>query len=1020
MTELPFGVYDHVVTNGLARRLTLVDDDLIKRHELDPEDSHEVFTRHVAALTQRALQAVGGDGAERIRRQVGLVNRIAVAITDEVRGAVEPDDLLGAPHQLLAAIVRRPPAPAPVTFPDLPETPLSTGALLTNGRGQPRIGTEVGREMASADEVDLLCAFIKWHGVRLIEDPVRELIARGGQLRIITTTYMGATDQRALERLVELGADIRISYEARTTRLHAKAWLFRRAPGTSTAYVGSSNLSKSALVDGLEWNVRLSQLEQAPIFETFQNTFDTYWSDPGFESYDPARDAARLRSALAAESGRTALDLPLAITTLDVRPYGYQQEILERLAAERTVHGHYRNLVVMATGTGKTVVAALDYKRLRQAGGVASLLFVAHQSQILEQSLSVFRQVLDLSTFGELFVGGERPQRWEHVFASVQSLHQLDLNELDPARFDMVIVDEFHHAEAPTYARLLNHLRPAVLLGLTATPERSDGQDIRHWFDGRTAVELRLWEALERQLLAPFQYFGIHDNVDLSRLRWKRGLGYDTSALDDVYTGHDARARLVLKATNDIADLNRMRAIGFCVSIGHAEYMAATFKKAGVPAVALTSRIDRATQREAIEQLKLGTIKILFTVDLFNEGVDLPTVDTILLLRPTESATIFLQQLGRGLRLADDKPCLTVLDFIGAQHAEFRFDLRYRALTGASRRGLARDIERDFPTLPAGCHIHLDRVAKSLVLKNLQAALTVRRPDLVKELRRLGNVSLPEFLTETGLELEDLYRSRSIGGWTGLRKSAGLAPDDGADDAAMTATMGRLLHIDDLDRLDRLRRLSTESPLTDRLAQVINHALSERIATFARNPERLAELRQVADILEARIQRVTGPIDPSGWLPLRVHARYSKNEACAAFGIANPTQFREGVKWVEEENADIFFVTLTKTEGHYSPTTMYRDWAETPRIFHWDSQSTTSARSKTGQRYVNHAAQGSTVHLFLRETKVPDRDLGVPAYLYAGQMRYLRHTGDRPMQIVWELALPLPADVFHAAQVAAS
>ena len=1020
MTELPNGVYDHVVTRGVARQLAEIEDDRILPRKLDADDTHELLTRHIAMLTRRALKLVGGNGEdERIARQLALANRIAELISAEVKGAVELDDLLDQPHSVLAAIAKRPVPPASVVFPELPETPLSTGALLTNGHGQPRIGVEVAREMASADTVDLLCAFIKWQGVRIIEDSVRALIERGGQLRIITTTYMGATDQRALEWLAEIGAEIRISYETRTTRLHAKAWLFHRATGTSTAYVGSSNLSKSALVDGLEWNVRLSQLEQPPILETFEKTFDTYWSDPAFETYDPTRDASRLRRALADESGRTAVDLPINITTLDVRPYGYQQEILERLEAERTVHGRRRNLVVMATGTGKTVVAALDFKRLRLAGEVKSLLFVAHQERILTQSMSVFRQVLDLSTFGELFVSGERPTQWEHVFASVQSLHSLDVTQLDPHRFDMVIVDEFHHSEAPTYTRLLKHLQPHILLGLTATPERSDGQDIRHWFDGRTAVELRLWEALERQLLAPFQYFGIHDDVDLSTARWKRGLGYDSAELSNLYTGHHARARLVLKATNDTVDIGQMRAIGFCVSIGHAEFMAETFTNASVPAIALTSRVDLATQRAAIEQLKLGTLKILFTVDLFNEGIDLPSVDTILLLRPTESATIFLQQLGRGLRLADNKPCLTVLDFIGAQHADFRFDLRYRALTGSSRQGLARDVEHDFPTLPAGCHIKLDAVAKSLVLRNLKTALSVRRPELIKELRRLGDVTLTEFLGETGLELEDLYRNKAIGGWTGLRKSAGLAPEDGADDAALTATIGRMLHVDDVDRLDRLRQLSPSSPLTDRLSQVLDHALSERAGVLAANAERMAELRQVAEILEGRIQRVTEPIDPSGRLPLRVHARYSRNEACAAFGIPNSSQFREGVRWVEEENAHIVFVTLTKTEGHYSPTTMYRDWAETPRIFHWDSQGRTSSVSKEGLRYINHARQGSAVHLFLRETKLPDRDLGVPPYLYAGEMTYVRHTGDRPMQIVWKLAKPLPADVFHAAQVAA-
>jgi superfamily II DNA or RNA helicase len=631
----------------------------------------------------------------------------------------------------------------------------------------------------------------------------------------------------------------------------------------------------------------------------------------------------------------------------------------------------------------------------------------------------MFRQILGDHTFGEMFVADQRPQKWQHVFASVQSLNHLDVTALNPERFDMVIVDEFHHAEAPTYEKLLKALRPKVLLGLTATPERADGRDIRRWFDGRTAVELRLWEALERQLLVPFQYFGIHDDVDLSRLRWKRGQGYDQGELGNLYTGHDARARLVWNAVKETADVRRMRAIGFCVSIGHAEFMADTFNRVGVKAKALTSRVDRAAQRDAIDELKRGELQILFTVDLFNEGVDLPTVDTILLLRPTESATIFLQQLGRGLRLADDKPCLTVLDFIGAQHAQFRFDLRYRALTGSTRRGLVRDVERDFPTLPAGCHIQLDVVAKKVVLDNLKSALRSRRPDIVNELRALGDVSLSDFLAETGYELEDLYRSRAAGGWTGLRRSAGLAAESASDDSALSAALGRMLHIDDQDRLDAIRELSNGSVLEGRLAAVLNHALGGRADQLVTAPERRIELRQLADVLEDRIGRVTVRLDPLGRNPLRVHARYSRDEACAAFGVADPSRLREGVKWVPEEQADLFFVTLVKTERHYSPTTMYRDWAETPTLFHWDSQSTTSSTSGVGRRYIQHAENGSTVHLFLRETKEPDRDLGVPPYLYAGTMAYVRHTGDRPMQIVWRLDRPLPADVFHSARVAA-
>ncbi|MFG2102507.1 DUF3427 domain-containing protein [Micromonospora echinaurantiaca] len=1023
MTDLERGIYEHLITRELANRLQHVDPALIQRDKLDPADAPDALARHLTTLARRALQAVPG-GDDKLVRQVDLANRIADAIaTLSPQASTEQDQVSDARH-LLHAIAAPPAPPAQPAFPQRPTTPLSTGALLVNGRHQPRIGHEVTHEMASADSVDLLCAFIKWYGLRIVEPAIRDLIARGGRLRVITTTYLGATDQRALDRLAELGAEIKVSYETRTTRLHAKAWLFRRHNGTSTAYVGSSNLSKTALVDGVEWNVRVSNLEQPHVIDTFTATFEDYWNDPAFEAYDPAKDAERLGTAL---SGERRDEAPTEIANLDVRPYPYQAEILADLEAERQVHGRWRNLVVMATGTGKTIVAALDYRRLRKAGAVDSLLFVAHQEQILRQSLSTFRQVVGDGSFGETLVGGKEPQHWRHVFASIQSLHR---REIDPEAYDMVIVDEFHHAEAPTYARLLERLRPRVLLGLTATPDRADGGDVRRWFDGRAAVELHLWEALERQLLAPFQYFGLHDDVDLSQLRWKRGQGYDPAELDGVYTGNHARARAVLRAVRDTVDAGRMRALGFCVSIGHAEFMADWFTQHGVPSVAVTSRVDATGRQSVLRDFKAGKLRVLFTVDLFNEGVDLPMVDTILMLRPTESATIFLQQLGRGLRLDDDKPCLTVLDFIGGQHANFRFDLRWRALTGVSRRAVYEAVEQDFPTLPSGCHIELDRVAKEIVLRNLKSALPTSKTGLVAELRLLGDVSLAEFLRESGLEVEDVYRSASVGGWTGLRRLAGLETmQPGPDDRELGRAIGRMLHIDDPDRLDLLARVAAgERPDAGRLWNMLHFDLwgpkaplaerDERLARLWAEPARCAELRQVAEVLRDRIHRVTPRVE--GELPLRVHARYSRNEACAAFGMPNPGSLREGVKWLPDAQADLFFVTLVKSEEHYSPTTMYADRAITDELFQWESQSTTSAASATGQRYIHHEKRGSTVHLFVRETKLPDRDLGAPAYLYAGLMTYREHASDRPMRIIWQLRHPLPADIYAAARAIAA
>ncbi|MBM7808306.1 superfamily II DNA or RNA helicase [Geodermatophilus bullaregiensis] len=957
------------------------------------------------------------------------------AITAMAPEAAAPQDAVVEPPRTLLAVAQPSPTPGPATFPDRPAVPMSTSALLVNGRGQPRIGFEVARELASADSVDLLCAFIKWQGLRVLEKQLTELRERGGRLRVITTTYMGATDQRALDRLVELGAEVKVSYETRTTRLHAKAWLFRRATGLSTAYVGSSNLSRTALTDGLEWNVRLSNVEQAHLLTTFAETFDSYWLDPSFEIYEPPRDGDRLREALAAERGGPS-DLPIQITSLDVRPYGYQQEILEALDAERTVHERWRNLVVMATGTGKTVVSALDYRRLRDSGMVDRLLFVAHREELLTQSLSTFRHVLRQGDFGELFVGGQRPREWRHVFGSVQSLNQLDLDKLDPTHFDVVIVDEFHHAEAATYRRLLEHLKPIVLLGLTATPERADGADVRTWFDGRTAVELRLWEALEQNLLAPFQYFGIHDDVALDQLRWKRGRGYDVAELTNVYTGDDHRVRLVLQAVKDkVEDPGRMRALGFCVSVRHAQYMAERFTRAGIPSRAVISTSTREERAAALAALRDRTVNVLFTVDLFNEGLDIPTVDTVLFLRPTESATVFLQQLGRGLRLAEDKPCLTVLDFIGFQHKQFRFDLRFRALTGSSRRGVQRDVEQGFPTLPAGCHIELDRVAQRIVLDNIKQSLNVSWKGLVSEAKQEKSPSLSNFLEETGVELEDLYRGNGRS-WLDLQRAAGWVDDvPGSDDALLGAALGRMLHVDDLERLRffqsaarpgtaaqtsaRLRRLTAMLHFSLFGSRTPFSSIEESLARLLANRGRAQELVELSDVLHERIHRVARPLSEAGDRPLHVHARYSRDEALSAFGLEDLNgTWGSGVRWVPGDRADVFFVTLQKTEAHFSPTTMYADHAITPTLFQWESQNATAERSATGQRYVNHREMGTSVHLFVRESKTADGTLGTPPYLYAGPMSYVSHTGERPMRILWQLDHALPADVFHAAKVA--
>ncbi|MGF1574062.1 MAG: DEAD/DEAH box helicase family protein, partial [Sumerlaeia bacterium] len=623
-----------------------------------------------------------------------------------------------------------------------PVTPLSDSSLFTGSRGEPTLYSELKQELLSSNAVDILVSFVKWSGVRLLAEALREFTSRpGNRLRVITTSYIGATEFKAVDFLARLpNTQVRISFDTERTRLHAKAYLFTRATSFHTAYVGSSNLSNPAMTEGLEWNLKVSTKDSPHILEKIRATFETYWEYSGFRPFDPEAesDCRDLRQALNRERGCDSASDTL-ITFFDLTPFDYQVEILERLAVNREVLGRYRNLIVAATGTGKTMLAAFDYRRFVESKGRSSrprLLFVAHREEILRQSLYTFRQVLRDANFGDLLVGGAEPKGHEHLFVSIQSLNSRALPDLLPsAFFDYIVVDEFHHAAAPSYQRLLEHFQPGILLGLTATPERADGFPILDFFGGEADAEIRLPEAIQRRLLCPFHYFGVTDSIDYTAIKWVSG-AYDVGALSELVTGNDPRAQLVVDAIHRyIAVPREMKCLCFCVSQGHAAFMARCFSGAKLPAVALDANSSREVRSSVQSQLVQSEICIICVVDLYNEGVDIPEVDTVLFLRPTESLTVFLQQLGRGLRLQRDKECLTVLDFIGRARGEFSFASRFQAVCGRTRHGMQREIEEDFPHLPAGCSIQLERVAREHVLDNIRSAIWRGKCEFVTRLR---------------------------------------------------------------------------------------------------------------------------------------------------------------------------------------------------------------------------------------------------------------------------------------------
>ena len=752
-TKLTTGLYDRLVDKELARKLEELSGIQLSSSvgEVPSADIPRRVANVVSEWIERTLYDVNAQS--RTEYALELSNRILSELIKTTASSVDEDDRLVSPLRRLDAIEHKDPTNRPIRI-QRPLTPLADTILLTNARGEPSVGAELKAEIDSANRIDIVLAFIRWTGIRDLLEPLANHCARRRKLRVITTTYTGSTEPRALEKLREIGADIKVSYDTRSTRLHAKAWLFQRDSGHSTVFIGSSNLTFSAQVTGMEWNVRASECCNPDVVRTFRSSFESYWANKQFEPYDSKQFEVAIAS--------TQVSNPSELLNLEITPYPFQREILDRIQGEREL-GRPHTLVVAATGTGKTIMAALDYKHLRSTLESNKLLFIAHRKEILRQSRNTFRHVLKNGSFGEEWVDGRTPRNWEHVFASVQSINASDLSALDAEHFDIVIVDEFHHAAATTYESVLDYLRPKHLVGLTATPERADGLDILKWFDGRIAVELRLWDALEDQLLSPFHYFGIADATDLSSLKWTRG-GYQSSELTEVYTSDNRWIEKVFAALSEkVSQPTRMRALGFCVSIEHAQFMAKKFNEQGLKSVAVTSQTSRTERDQSLIDLREGNINAIFAVDIFNEGVDVPEVDTVLMLRPTESATIFLQQLGRGLRKTESKDLLTVLDFVGHQHAKFRFDQRFGKLLGRSRKQLEKDVETGFPYLPAGCQINLDPVAQEIVLSNIKNSVPATFPKRVEELRSLGDVGLKKFLDEAMIELSDVYASTIIG-----------------------------------------------------------------------------------------------------------------------------------------------------------------------------------------------------------------------------------------------------------------
>ena len=1031
------GVYEQIINRLFKQKLDKVDTDrfYIGKKAISKGDAVNILTKYLQHLIETAFIDTADD--ENADKYTNFINSVIKTLGREFNVEDTEFDLIDAQKNILTAVVDR----TNCEYPDiehhlksiLPVTSLSHCELFFGGSSAADMESELNREILCSDEICWVVSFIKKSGLNLLWNSLRKFTGDGKSLRIITTTYTGATDYDAIAKLGTLpNTRIKISYDGTQDRLHAKSYIFLRNSGFHTAYIGSSNISLYALRDGKEWNFKATQFELPSVIDKVRHSFETYWCDPTFEDFIPGQSDERLKKALGADWETPLLDF----SALDLmRAKDYQQEILEKLDVERRVHGHFRNLVVAATGTGKTVVAAFDFKRYREQHPDCHFLFIAHRQEILQQAMQTFRIVLDDPNFGSVWDGNHEPSSYSHVFASKDTLrNRLDQLHLTEDYYQYMVVDEVHHIVAPTYVKLMTYFKPEILLGLTATPERTNEQeDITVFFDGHISAEIRLPAALNAGLLAPFHYYGIPDNVDLSEVRWS-GHGYDIAELSKIYTANDFRTGLILRKMQEYignSQLHKVRALCFCVDKRHAEFMNAKFTLAGLKTAVLTSDHDDNYRSKVKRMLREGKINYLFVVDLFNEGVDIPEIDTILFLRPTESATVFLQQFGRGLRLHKGKDHLTVLDFVGHSRAEFSYKERFEALIGRHSRSVKDEIEAGFTNAPFGCRIVLEEKAKEEILANIEGYLrSMNRPRLIREIvayyqTNADGFSLKSFMDYSHIPFHKIYGSLT---WGELCQLAGVKKDVAVHSPQLKyAVTKKWLATDSFSYFTQLLRFAQSGFVCDTAAfselerccaVMLYYDLYNDAGRYPTLAEMFSDLSSDRLFVEEFIEVVSYLRDNSSapekadnsvyseWNPLRLHGVYTKAQIQAALGLSTierKSPSREGVERRKDIKMEVMYVDIIKKREEGS-TTAYKDYAQNREFFHWETQNRVREGSREAEAYRNGE---NNMLLFVRQqTEHPDYGCRM-GFTYLGQVTMKEMTGSRPMQIVWQLATPM-------------
>ncbi len=902
----------------------------------------------------------------------------------------------------------------------------------------------IKEELSTCREFVFVVSFIRYSGLQLLISKLKELEKRGVRGRILTSVYMNITEPKALRKLREFSnIEVKI-YNAHRDSFHTKAYIFKRSSGLGTAIVGSSNISHQALLCGEEWNIKVGEAT-GDIMEDSLRHFEKLWySEEAIEvnegiigRYEEFRDSFD-------ESRDFTFDfLESRGSRGEILPNSMQGEILERLKKMRE-GGIGRALAIAATGTGKTYLSAFDVANFSPK----RLLFLAHREELLRGAMATYERFFPREEMGYL-TGNEKSYDSRYIFATVQTLSKKEsLERYSREHFDYIVVDEFHHSAAESYMRVIDHFKPEFLLGLTATPERMDGKDILEICDYNVAGEIRLKEALSRELLVPFHYFGIADDTtDYSEIPEKNGHLVERGLSEKLSI--NTRVEFILSKIDEyLYDGKNMCALGFCVDKDHARYMREEFRSRGVKSEVILADTPLKERSRILEDLKENRIEIIFTVDIFNEGIDIPQLNLLLFLRPTESSTIFIQQLGRGLRKHDNKSYVTILDFIGNYSKSFVGAAAITRELGENQEGVRKNIEEGFGGLPGSSHIEFDRICQRRILDKI-GSIKYTSKNYLKEryLEVRDKYDRPlqpiDFLYE-GDTFERLVAS--FGSFYLAKRTAGDLPEGNVvEDRKALELLERLDSMIPIKRphevlilkeilLKGRRRIEAEDIVeiigkgsrevqnqrTERAFSELAEGYKKQEWSFGRVEDgfiggeeviKILEDKRIYKMVESRIEYALHRYEREFELQdgsLEVHREYSRLELQILLDSQVPKgSWRAGYAVAQDDIC--LFITMEKgadTEEHL----LYDNYFDNQEIVQWISQNKTSHSSKVGEMFVKHRGQGRRVHIFIRRSR---EGQGITRnFIYLGEADYHTSYGDKPMYIKWRLHNKVPDKIF--------